>query len=654
MGRGLLAAEASTGRGLLASEGSRGIGILTRLSNQVGSPVGHRPAGQSEQSPPESATRSLPNRVARTQANLRLLAATMDEDEDVDGIPAELEEDDVAQCVEQRGDLSDNESQIEYEEQSDDTLPDNVLEEYSSNSGSSNDESDDDDCDDSTPSQQCEWKPRPPHQEAGRYPARNVFAGTAHGFRTGLHPATREEAFRVVFMGLIEEATRFTNLAGRRTAYAKRFSWKSVTVEEMKAFIGLHVMAGALKAHHRRARELFTDMDGHPLFRSTMSYKRFSQLKSVLRFDDPARRDHSDKAAPVRYILELFNLSLERVYTPGPFLTIDEMLIEFHGRVSFRQYIPTKPGKFGLKMFWLVDAETFIPVQCLLYSGANSILQSERERYDSYPEALVMTLSKKYLGQGRNITADNYFTSLPLVERLENERTTYVGTVRKNRRGLPPCAATVQGRSRGDAKHFYRNNVVLCSYWDKGSKPVMLLSTMHGAQVNTQSRDSGKPDIVEFYNSTKAGVDVLDKLVRGYCSKRKCRRWPYSIFFTLVDVAVIMAHKMCIMQNSEEEDHYSYKKALAYELCMPLVLRRAALPKLRITVADAMKHIGIVPQQKSGSGSQGSAHPSASQGRCKLCPREKDRKSRSFCSQCGSFVCAEHQVVKCVACDNSV
>ena len=89
-----------------------------------------------------------------------------------------------------------------------------------------------------------------------------------------------------------------------------------------------------------------------------MSQQRFEQLKCALRFDDPTRRNADDKLAPVRFPVERFNEIMKEIYKPDAFLTIDEMLVEFHGKVSFRQYIPTKPGKFGIKIFWIAESSS--------------------------------------------------------------------------------------------------------------------------------------------------------------------------------------------------------------------------------------------------------------------------------------------------------
>lgn len=104
-------------------------------------------------------------------------------------------------------------------------------------------------------------------------------------------------------------------------------------------------LLGIYEAYHRRARELWSDRDGQPVFRAVMSYTRFAQLKSALRFDNVARRNRDEVLSPIKDIIEKFNLKLRQFYTPSSHLCIHEMFVEFHGKVHFRQYIPSKPGR---------------------------------------------------------------------------------------------------------------------------------------------------------------------------------------------------------------------------------------------------------------------------------------------------------------------
>lgn len=378
-----------------------------------------------------------------------------------------------------------------------------------------------------------------------------------------------------------------------------------------------------------------------------MSYKRFKQIKKHLRFDDPVRRNKRDALAPVRILVDQFNIVMNSIYAPGPFLCVDEMLMEFHGRVCFRQFIPTKPGKFGIKIFWVVDCHNSFPLLCLVYIGADTLSQEEKNSSTSLPEAIVRKLVKKYVGAGRCITGDNYFTSLALSEFLLQEKTTYVGTIRKNRRELPPVAKCTTGRKRGDTKHFYTEKATLCSFWDKGTSPVLLLSTMHSHQLpNTVE---GKSDIVLFYNSTKPFVDNLDKLVRSFRSQRKCRRWPYGIFFTLADCAVIAALIMMREVNGNEGlTHYYFKRELAYQLCMPLIKKRAQLPRVSPNTNNAFISLGVERLRQNPK--DGFVNVSNSKGRCSFCPREADKKSATICEACGKFVCSVHKSTVCRDC----
>ena len=93
---------------------------------------------------------------------------------------------------------------------------------------------------------------------------------------------------------------------------------------------------------------------------------------------------------------------------------------------------------------------------------------------------------------------------------------------------------------------------------------------------------------------TKSGVDILDKLARGYSSKRKYRRWPCHVFFTLLDCGIYVAYMMQKMTGDSQDTQHSFKKELAYELALPLVRQRSRVTSLHNpTVKEAMKAVGI-------------------------------------------------------------
>ena len=71
------------------------------------------------------------------------------------------------------------------------------------------------------------------------------------------------------------------------------------------------------------------------------------------------------------------------------------------------------------------------------------------------------------------------------------------------------------------------------------------------------------PDIVQFYNQIKSGVDTLDK-IRRYSSKQKYCCWPVHVFFALVDCRVCIAFQMSQQQElGTQTSHYKFWKDLA-------------------------------------------------------------------------------------------
>lgn len=50
--------------------------------------------------------------------------------------------------------------------------------------------------------------------------------------------------------------------------------------------------------------------------------------------------------------------------------------------------------------------------------------------------------------------------------------------------------------------------------------------------------DTGKPEIIEFYNHTKGGVEGLDFKCANYSSNRRTKKLPMAVvLYTIVDVA---------------------------------------------------------------------------------------------------------------------
>lgn len=91
---------------------------------------------------------------------------------------------------------------------------------------------------------------------------------------------------------------------------------------------------------------------------------------------------------------------------------------------------------------------------------------------------------------------------------MENNQLTLVGTLRKNKKEIPPVFIDTKGKAPGAIAFGFKNDFTLVYYVPKKSNVVVLLSSMHydaSVDKDADSNTYGKPEIILFYNSSKGG-----------------------------------------------------------------------------------------------------------------------------------------------------
>ncbi|KAJ4444070.1 hypothetical protein ANN_05859 [Periplaneta americana] len=254
------------------------------------------------------------------------------------------------------------------------------------------------------------------------------------------------------------------------------------------------------------------------IFRTTMSLQQFRFILQCLRFDDKstrAERSKIDKLAPIRDVFEHFVANCRNNYTVGEIVTIDEKLEGFWGKCPFRQYIPSKPRKYGIKIFALADSRTFYSSNLEVYTGK----QPEGPyNLSNSADAVVERLISRISGSGRNVTVDNWFNSVPLATRLlKDHNLTLLGTLRKNKKELPPEFVQTKNRQIHSSMFGFNGDITLVSHVPKKGKVVLLLSTMHhDDKIDESTGEQKKPDMITSYNTFKGGVDTVDQMCATY------------------------------------------------------------------------------------------------------------------------------------------
>ena len=172
------------------------------------------------------------------------------------------------------------------------------------------------------------------------------------------------------------------------------------------------------------------------------------------------------------------------VLATGDYLSLDETLYPMRTQISFKQFKPSKPAKYGL-LFKPANAArypyTFISSP---YSGTPT--EEKGQYYLQSTEAiihyLIEALSTNSNLAGHNISFDRLYTSLLLAKWLLEKQITCIGTIQLNRKGIPDELKETKNRELLSSEIYWDENspLSISSYVakaSKGEKNVTLLST---------------------------------------------------------------------------------------------------------------------------------------------------------------------------------
>ena len=74
----------------------------------------------------------------------------------------------------------------------------------------------------------------------------------------------------------------------------------------------------------------------------------------------------------------------------------------------------------------------------------------------------------------------------------------------------------------------------------------------------TNSCGENKPEIIQYYNSTKGEEDTIDQMVRYYSIKQMTPIWPMVVLFNKKDISVLIA----IIIWMELQTYLQYQKGV--------------------------------------------------------------------------------------------
>lgn len=90
-----------------------------------------------------------------------------------------------------------------------------------------------------------------------------------------------------------------------------------------------------------------------------MSRNRFQLLLKFWHFADNTQVDDNNRPYKCQAVLDMFIEKFKDVYIPGRSICVDESMVPWKGRLKFRQYIPSKKHRYGMKLYKLCTAQGY-------------------------------------------------------------------------------------------------------------------------------------------------------------------------------------------------------------------------------------------------------------------------------------------------------
>lgn len=222
-----------------------------------------------------------------------------------------------------------------------------------------------------------------------------------------------------------------------------------ITFDEIQAFIGIQLLSGYVDIPRRKMDWENLDDVHNNLVCNAISRDRFRFIMKNLHCCDNNDLDGADKYAKLRILFDMLN---ERFLKYAPMEenhSIDEAMVPYYGRHSCKQFIRGKPIRWGYK-FWTGCTPSGYVIWFEPYQGASVSLTKYKEL--GLGSSIILKyadiLQSRWPISAFHLFFDNFFTSLPLLDILQDRGIRGTGTIRENRVKNCPLISSVQMKKR--------------------------------------------------------------------------------------------------------------------------------------------------------------------------------------------------------------
>lgn len=425
---------------------------------------------------------------------------------------------------------------------------------------------------------------------------------------------------------------------------------------EIKKLIGMHILMGNL--NYPRTDMYWDSHMGIPIIRENMRIHRFYKLRQAIHLVDVTNKgDTTDRLWKVRPLFD----QIRKVCHSLPLevdLCIDEQIVPFKGQINIKQYIKSKPNKWGIKIYILAGKSGTI-YDFIIYQGITTELN---DLYKSLgvTSATVMQLADRIIEPNHRLYFDNYFNSYKLLQYLHNKNIFAIGTARKCRFFNPPLLSEKEMKKKGRGSYdciVSGDGQVIMTTWYDNKQVVVASNYMGSGNTDSCQRWDRKektritvprPECISLYNKSMGGVDKLDFLASLYRSHIRSKKWTLRMITHAIDLSLInswleykeRANALHIPKK-RVLDLLNFRQCVAEDLIYPHISRKRGRPSMSEVPSPGPSstfEVQPIPQMRwDGEQHYPQWDDKDSETRCKM--QDCKSKTHIFCMKCKVHLC---------------
>jgi len=279
-----------------------------------------------------------------------------------------------------------------------------------------------------------------------------------------------------------------------------------------------------------------------------MSVNNCEHISRFIHFSDN-NTESNNKLNKILLLISYFNSKWESMSLRTNYFTVDETMIPYRGRLSIKQYIPSKPVKYGVKVYAVSTASLGYILKWHIYTGKTGLKINE-----------IITDLLYNLPKFSHIFFDSHFTSLKIIKHLSYLGFFATGVVKKNRKEIPNKEEN-KNISKGESIAYRYEDNLLIKYKDR--KLLCILSNYYDNNFFNVDKKNGPnmtvPTSIKNYNNFSKGVDHNNQLCSYYFCKRRIIKWYKKIILFALEVSLVNSYIIFRLNSNTTISLFDYK-----------------------------------------------------------------------------------------------